>query len=95
MSYIIIESKAQAIVREQQLTEAGIKAGYFPANERYDVGGLVIMHPLEDKAAIEIYKFAGLATALSLDNLPAINCEPLFTEAELANKVEILTPDWM
>jgi hypothetical protein len=92
--YVIYTSKQEAIDRELQLTTAGIKAGFFPEGERYDIGGLLIMHPTQDKAAIDIYIYCGMVTPLSQDDLLPCNYEPLFTEAELARKVDKLTPDW-
>jgi hypothetical protein len=94
MSYVIYESKQAAIARELELTASGIKSNFFPEGEKYDIGGLVIFHPTEDKAAIEIYKFCGMVTPLSQDDLLPCNYEPLFTEDEQARKMEVLTPDW-
>lgn len=94
MSYVIYNSKQEAIAREIELTKAGIRSNYFPEGERYDMGGLVKFHPREDKAAIEIYRFEGMVTPLSQDDLKPLNFEPLFTTEELNRQVNTLTQDW-
>lgn len=94
MAYVIYTSREAAVLREQELTEAGIKAGYFPVNEKYDFGGLLIMHPTEDKAAIEIYKSAGIQTPLSQPDIMPCNYEPIFTQEERNTAVDYLSEDW-
>jgi hypothetical protein len=94
MSYVIYNSKQAGIDREKQLTEAGVKAGYFPVGERYDFGGLLILHPTQDRSAIEIYKSPGILTPLSQPDIMPCNYEPIFTEDERASAVNELTSDW-
>lgn len=94
MSYVIYNSKQAGINREKELTEAGVKAGYFPDGERYDFGGLLILHPTQDKSAIEIYKSPGVVTPLSQPDIMPCNYEPIFTEAERNDAVETLSIDW-
>ncbi len=94
MAYVIYNPKQAAYEREQELTIAGVKAGYFPFGERYDYGGLLIEHPTEDKAAIEIFRSEGVLTPLSEPDIMPCNYEPLFTADELASAVDQLTEDW-